>query len=90
MITPQDQYLTSAGPMKTWFDRAREWERRPGVLDVSPYPMQPWLDVLEGGWAVVVHTDGDPKLAREIAIDMASLAWRHAQGFLAFGARRPG
>jgi hypothetical protein len=22
------------------------------VLDVSPYPMQPWLDVKEAGWAV--------------------------------------
>jgi microcystin degradation protein MlrC len=76
MITPQDQYLTSAGPMKSWFDRAREWERRPGVLDVSPYPMQPWLDVLEGGWAVVVHTNQDAKLAREIATDMGALAWQ--------------
>jgi microcystin degradation protein MlrC len=61
--------------MKTWFDRAREFERRPGVLDVSPYPMQPWLDVAEGGWSVVVHTDGDANLARLIAAEMAALAW---------------
>ncbi|HAA51940.1 MAG TPA: microcystin degradation protein MlrC, partial [Planctomycetaceae bacterium] len=45
MITPQDQFLTSGGPMKAWFDRARELEQQDGVLDVSPYPMQPWLDV---------------------------------------------
>lgn len=75
MITPQDQFLTAAGPMKTWFDRAREWETRAGVLDVSPYPMQPWLDAAEGGWAIVVHTDGQPELAREVAADMANLAW---------------
>lgn len=81
MITPQDQFLTSAGPMKTWFDRAREHERRPGVLDVSPYPMQPWLDVAEGGWAVVAHTDRNPDLAREIAADMARLAWELRRDF---------
>jgi microcystin degradation protein MlrC len=75
MITPQDQYLTASGPMKAWFDRAREFERQPHVLDVSPYPMQPWLDVAEGGWAVVVHTDARPDLAREIAAEMADLAW---------------
>lgn len=75
MITPQDQFLTAAGPMKTWFDRAREFELQPGVLDVSPYPMQPWLDVAEGGWAVVVHTDGQPDLARQVAAEMANLAW---------------
>jgi microcystin degradation protein MlrC len=49
LITPQDQFLTLEGPMKEWFDLARQMERRRGVLDVSPYPMQPWLDVAEGG-----------------------------------------
>lgn len=81
MITPQDQFLTSSGPMKTWFDRAREWEDRPGVLDVSPYPMQPWLDVAEGGWAVIVHTDGDAPLASEVTADMAALAWQLRRQF---------
>jgi microcystin degradation protein MlrC len=75
LITPQDQFLTSAGPMKTWFDLARSLEERKGVLDVSPYPMQPWLDVAEGGWAVVVHTDADPDLARTLADEMAAAAW---------------
>ena len=81
MITPQDQFLTASGPMKTWFDRARELERQPGVLDVSPYPMQPWLDVAEGGWAVVVHTDKDADLARRLAADMAALAWQLRKQF---------
>ena len=81
MITPQDQFLTSSGPMKTWFDRAREFERQPGVLDVSLYPMQPWLDVAEGGWSVVVHTDKDASLAREVAADMAGLAWQLRKQF---------
>lgn len=76
MITPQDQFLTSQGPMKQWFDLAREMERRPGVIDVSPYPMQPWLDVLEGGWAVVVHTDNNPQLAESLAQESADLAWK--------------
>jgi microcystin degradation protein MlrC len=75
MITPQDQFLTSAGPMKEWFDLARGMERRKGVVDVSPYPMQPWLDVAEGGWAVVVHTDNDPELAQSLATEMANKAW---------------
>jgi microcystin degradation protein MlrC len=83
MTTPQDQFLTSAGPMRTWFDRARDFERQPGVLDVSPYPMQPWLDVAEGGWSVVVHTDGDAPLARRIASEMAALAWQLRKQFWA-------
>jgi len=76
LITPQDQFLTSQGPMKEWFDLAREIELRPGVLDVSPFPMQPWLDVAEGGWSVVVHTDNDELQAQTIADEMAEKAWQ--------------
>ena len=75
MITPQDQFLTSSGPMKEWFDLARQMEQRPRVLDVSPYPMQPWLDVAEGGWSVVVHTDNDVALADALAAEIANKAW---------------
>lgn len=83
MITPQDQFLTERGPMKEWFDLAREMERRPGVIDVSPYPMQPWLDVAEGGWAVVVHTENNPDLARSLAAESARKAWSMREQFWA-------
>ena len=56
MLAHQEQFLTSHGPMKAWFDRARAYETHPGVVSVSPFPMQPWLDVPEGGWATVVIT----------------------------------
>jgi microcystin degradation protein MlrC len=75
MITPQDQFLTAAGPMKVWFDLARAMETRPGVLTASPFPMQPWLDVQEGGWAAVVYTDNDPVLAQILADELANQAW---------------
>jgi len=83
MITPQDQFLTSQGPMKEWFDLARDMERRPGVIDVSPYPMQPWLDVAEGGWAVVVHTDNNRELAESLAAESARKAWNLREKFWA-------
>jgi microcystin degradation protein MlrC len=81
MITPQDQFLTSEGPMKEWFDLARQMERRRGVLDVSPYPMQPWLDVAEGGWSVVVHTDNAQETAQAIAAEIADKAWSLRERF---------
>jgi microcystin degradation protein MlrC len=83
MITPQDQFLTSQGPMKEWFDQAREMEGRDRVIDVSPYPMQPWLDVAEGGWSVVVHTDNDQALAQSLANEMAEKAWELRDRFWA-------
>ncbi len=75
MLSHQEQFLTDRPPMKTWFDRARALEADPRVLQVAPFPMQPWLDVAEGGWAVTVTTDGDAVLAERLADEMADLAW---------------
>jgi microcystin degradation protein MlrC len=67
--------------MKTWFDRARALEADPRVLQVSNYPMQPWLDVTEGGWATIVVTDNDPDLAERLAEEMADLVWSMRDDF---------
>jgi microcystin degradation protein MlrC len=81
MITPQDQFLTSQPPMKTWFDLAREIEKRPGAITASNFPMQPWIDVEEGGWATMVYTDNDPELAKELAAELANTAWEMRETF---------
>jgi microcystin degradation protein MlrC len=83
MVTHQEQFLTSGGPMKTWFDRARAMEAAdPRVLQAVPLPMQPWLDVAEGGWSCVVVTDGERALAERLADELADLAWSLREGFL--------
>ena len=75
LLSHQEQFLTAQGPMKTWFDRARAMEADPRVLQASNYPMQPWLDVAEGGWSTVVVTDNAPTLAESLADELADLAW---------------
>ncbi len=76
LLSHQEQFLTSKGPMKRWFDRARAMEAAdPTVLQASNYPMQPWLDVAEGGWATVVVTNNDKPLANRLADELAELAW---------------
>ncbi|MBM3523758.1 MAG: M81 family metallopeptidase, partial [Alphaproteobacteria bacterium] len=82
MITHQEQFLTSRHPMKTWFDRARTMEAADKrVLQASNYPMQPWLDVAEGGWATIVVTDNDQALAERLADELADLAWSMREVF---------
>ena len=44
-------------------------------------PMQPWLDVAEGGWATIVVTDGDRALAERLADELADLAWSMRDDF---------
>ena len=82
LVTHQEQFLTSNGPMKAWFDRARALEADAKVLQVSNYPMQPWLDVAEGGWSAIVVTDGDQALAERLADEMAGMVWDMRDEFL--------
>ena len=82
LVTHQEQFLTSKGPMKEWFDLARQIETRDGVVSASTFPMQPWLDVPEGGWAVAVVTDDDADLARRCVDELARKAWSLRDAFL--------
>jgi len=82
MVAPSSsRFETGWGPMKEWFDLAREMEKRPGVISVSNFPMQPWHDVLEAGWTAVVYTDKNPGLARELAAELANKAWELREEF---------
>jgi microcystin degradation protein MlrC len=81
LISHQEQYLTSKHPMKTWFDRARGMETESGVLSVSNFPMQPWLDVEEAGWATVAVTEGDQDAAERLVDELGDLAWSMREEF---------
>ncbi|MEZ4868344.1 MAG: M81 family metallopeptidase [Caldilineaceae bacterium] len=81
MLAHQEQFLTSRGPMQEWFAHARAYEREPGVVSVSPFPMQPWLDVPEGGWATVVITNDDQALAERLAAEHAQMVWAMRERF---------
>ncbi len=75
LFSHQEKFRTSDGPMKIWFDRARAMEADPRVLQASTYPMQPWLDMAEAGWACIVVTQNDGALAEALADELADLAW---------------
>ena len=81
LVSHQEQFLTKQPPMKTWFDRARSMESDPRVLQACPFPMQPWLDVEDGGWAVTVTTTGDRALAEKLADELADLCWSLRDAF---------
>ena len=89
MITHQEQFLTDKGPMKKWFDFAREIEFSADVISASTFPMQPWLDVPEGGWSTVVITDNKKQLAKKYAADLAQKAWGLRNDFMKFDSVSP-
>ena len=74
LLLPAEGQLPE-GPLGTLRAMADRLMTRAGVLDVSLFPVQPWLDVEELGLGVTVTTDNDPELAQRLAEDVADRVW---------------
>lgn len=73
LTVPQAQ-RTDVLPMRALLEKAREAERRPGVLRVTVAGGFPYADVPHAGLGVAATTDAEPGLAREIAEEIAEAA----------------
>src|SRR5262245_28468493 len=66
---------TSREPMKSHMAKAREVEKRPGVLSVSLMAGFPYADVPDMGPSVIAVTDGNPDQAVGVADELAAQMW---------------
>jgi microcystin degradation protein MlrC len=62
------------GPMGV-LRREADAAERDGLLDVSLFPVQPWLDLPDIGFVALATSDGDAALASSVAERLADLAW---------------
>ena len=81
MITPARLHDSRKGPLKEIFDLIADIEKLPKVIGVSLFPVQPWLDVPELGWTILVHTESDKELAEKYAKEIADYAWKMKDKF---------
>lgn len=75
MLVPAEGQGTSHDPMAGLLAEAKRLEARPGVLAVSLFPVQPWLDIPGTGFSVLAVADGVAR-ARAIEPVVRELAWR--------------
>src|SRR5205823_5520862 len=59
MVVSAANARTTEGPLHRVWEAARAMEKSGQVLHASLFPVQPWLDVPDLGFAAVVVTDGD-------------------------------
>lgn len=77
LVVPSVFSATTLPPAKDIITRLREWEKHPGVVDVSVFFGFAWSDVHQLGMSAVAVTDNDPALADKIVEDLAQLAWNN-------------
>jgi microcystin degradation protein MlrC len=81
MLLPAENGRTTDGPCAEVMEQVRALEKRPGILDVSVFSVQPWLDVHDVGCSVVVIADGDRHLAEKEADRLADEFWKRRRAF---------
>jgi microcystin degradation protein MlrC len=75
MLVPAEGMGTADQPMAGLVAEAKRLEARPGVLAVSLFPVQPWLDIPDAGFCVTAVADGRRRAA-EIEPMVRQLAWQ--------------
>lgn len=81
IITPADRHNSFTGPLKDIFDKVSEIESNPDVLSASVFTVQPWLDVPELGWTIVVITNGERYKGTSYCQELAKLCWEKRKEF---------
>jgi microcystin degradation protein MlrC len=82
MIVSPANGRTSDGPLSEVAQAARALEASGAVLHASLFPVQPWLDFEDQGFAVLVVADGDPQAAHAAATTLADMAWERRERML--------
>jgi microcystin degradation protein MlrC len=75
MLVPAEGQGTDDQPMAGLMAEAKRLQARPGVLAVSLFPVQPWLDIPDTGFCVMAVADGSRR-AVEIEPMVRQLAWQ--------------
>lgn len=78
LLIPAEAMRTDIGPMSEVRQLAYT-QAAPHVLDVSLFPVQPWLDVPELGLGVLVVTHADLSGAQAFAEEMADEIWQRRE-----------
>jgi microcystin degradation protein MlrC len=82
IITATVVMWTGASPWMDLIQRALVWEAREVDVYVNVFFGFPFADVPDVGMTIQVLTNGNPKLAAEIAEDIAGFAWRQREALL--------
>jgi microcystin degradation protein MlrC len=71
---------TTDGPLRPIVEEARRMERDGEVIHAALFPVQPWLDVPDLGFSVLVAAD-DAERATAAAETLADMAWQRRADF---------
>ncbi|MEX2561796.1 MAG: M81 family metallopeptidase [Nitriliruptoraceae bacterium] len=84
MMTSAEGHDTTTGPMRPLIAAVKDVEGVAGVLSATVQAPQPWMDIPETGWSIIVIADGDELVDRAAAAadELAMQCWQARNAFL--------
>jgi len=82
MMTSSETHDDRLHPNREVIERLHAAEEDPRVLAATAFCTQPWLDVEGLGWSIVIVTDDEPEIGRQIADSIARAAWDLREDYL--------
>jgi len=73
---------TTRGPLGEAMKRAKFIEKESGVISTAIFAVQPWLDLYDTGFSIVVVTDNNLDLAQRKANEIAQMLWESRKRFI--------
>src|SRR6185437_9812144 len=81
VVVPAVCGRTTDGPLAAVASAARAAEASGEVLHASIFPVQPWIDAPDLGFAALVCADGDAAAAERVATRLADMVWERRRDF---------
>ena len=81
MVVSPINARTTEPPLSGIVAAARQMEAEGRILEGSLFPVQPWMDVPDLGFAALVCGDGDGAAAQRAADELADMAWAAREAF---------
>lgn len=83
LISTTEAHSTEQGPMREVMSQIHQEIRLGSIVDATIFATQPWLDVTELGWAVVVMTDGRQEHGQRYADQVCWELWARREQYFA-------
>ena len=81
MVMSPDSARTPAPPLSEVVAAARAMEEEGRILHASLFPVQPWMDIPDLGFAALVCADANQQAAQLAAEELAEMAWQRRERF---------
>ncbi len=81
MLQPAETHVVDREPLLSLWQQIEQFRGSQHIVDGGLFPVQPWLDLPDVGFSVLITTNGSLNTAQDVSRDLALRAWARRHDF---------